>query len=146
MAFDSKVLMQTYLDEVVQNGRIELIEELAHADVIDEANLAFRGPPGRAGLIAHARGFNRNITKVKVTVKRIVGDQTSVMAWWSFTGIHAGPWLGRPQSDKPISGNVFSFFDLVDGKISRYSLYLHAAFDDPMVFDSTSPQLFQTRT
>jgi len=34
---------------------------------------------------------------------------------------------------------VFSFFDLVDGRISRYQLWLHAGFDDPIVFDTSTP-------
>ena len=53
--------MRTYLEEVVARGRLELIEELTNANMVDEANQAFGGPPGRAGLAAHAKGFRRNI-------------------------------------------------------------------------------------
>jgi steroid delta-isomerase-like uncharacterized protein len=134
---DGQKLVQRYLDEVVQNGRLELIEELAHADVVDEANTAFGGPPGRAGLVAHVKGFRRHIGEVDLTINRIVGDDTSVMAWWSFTGIHRGPWLDRPPTGQPIEATVFSFFDLVDGRISRYRLWLHAGFDEPVIFDTS---------
>jgi predicted ester cyclase len=130
-------LAKRYLDEVVRNGRLDLIEELAHPDVVDEANLAFGGPPGRAGLVAHVKGFRRNISDVDLTIHRIVGDDASVMAWWSFTGIHDGPWLDRAPTGQPIEASVFSFFDLVDGRISRYSLWLHAGFDDPLIFDTS---------
>ena len=139
MQLDSKQLMRTYLEEVVSKGRLELIDELAHADVIDEANQAFNGPPGRAGLVAHAKGFHRNISDAEITITRIVGDENAVMAWWSFTGVHAGPWLGQPPTDLPISATVFSFFDVVDGRISRYQLWLHAGFDVPIIFDTSQP-------
>ena len=33
----------------------------------------------------------------------------------------------------------FSFFDLVDGRISRYRVWLHAAMKEPVVFDSSRP-------
>ena len=134
MPFDSKALIRTYLDEVVGNARHELIEELAHPDVVDEANQAFGGPAGRAGLVAHVKGFDRNVDDLEVTIERIVGDDDTVMAWWSFTGIHVGPWLGRPPTGEPIEGTVFSFFDLTDQRISRYSLWLHAGFDEPVIF------------
>lgn len=131
--------MRTYLEEVVANGRLELIEELAHPDMVDEANQAFGGPPGRDGLVAHVKGFVRNIDDLHLTIERIVAGDQSVMAWWSFTGTHAGPWLGRPPTDEPLSATVFSFFDVVDGRISRYRLWLHAAFDQPVIFDTTRP-------
>ena len=47
---DSKTLMKTYLIEVGQNGRLDLIKTIAQPDMIDEANRAFGGPVGRDGL------------------------------------------------------------------------------------------------
>lgn len=134
---DSETLMRTYLVDVVAAGRLELIEELAHPDMVDEANQAFGGPPGRDGLVAHVTGFRRNIEDLQVTIERIVGNDDSVMAWWSFTGMHTGPWLAVPPTGNPIEGTVFSLFDLVDGRLSRYRLWLHAGFDDPVVLDTS---------
>lgn len=133
-------LMETYLTEVAQNGRLELIEDLALPDMVDEANAAFGGPPGRDGLIAHAKGFRRNVTDLSVSIDRILAGEDEVMARWSFTGRHAGPWLGRPPTGGPVSGTVFSFFDLHEGRIARYRLWLHAVFEDGAeVFDSDAP-------
>lgn len=134
-------LMETYLIEVVVNGRLELIEPIALPDMVDEANQAFGGPPGRDGLIAHVKGFRRNVEGLRVSIDRIVAGPDEVMAWWSFTGKHVGPWLGRTPTGREISGTTFSFFDLVDGKISRYRLWLHVMFDEPIVFDSSRPIL-----
>ena len=65
-------------------------------------------------------------------------NDDSVMAWWSFTGTHEGPWLGQPPTDEPIEGTVFSLFELTGGRISRYRLWLHAGFQEPMVLDTSS--------
>ena len=131
---DPTTLMRTYLQEVVGRGRLELIDELARPDMVDEANQAFGGPPGRAGLVAHVKGFRRNIDNIVVTIERVEGGGDSVMGWWSFTGTHVGPWLDKTPTGQAIGGTVFSFFDLVDGQISRYRLWLHAGFDEPVVF------------
>ena len=133
--------METYLSGVVADGNLALIEELARPDMVDEANQAFGGPPGRDGLVAHAVGFRRNIGDLQVTVDRIVAGDDNVMAQWSFTGKHIGPWLGRHPTDNDISGTVFSFFDLIDGRISYYRVWLLAQFDEPVVFDSAHPHL-----
>jgi len=132
-------IMRTYLVEVGGKGRLDLIDEIAQPDMIDEANQVFGGPPGRDGLVAHVVGFRRNVTDLDVTVDRVVPGDDEVMAWWSFTGTHAGPWLGRPPTGDRISGTVFSFFELTDGLISFYRLWLHAAFDEPVTFDSSRP-------
>ena len=140
----SESLMRTYLEEVVARGRLELIEELARDDIIDEANQIFGGPPGIKGLVAHAKGFRRNIGNLEVAIERIVGSEHSVMAWWGFTGLHIGPWLNRPPTNNPISGSVFSFFELVDNRISRYRLFLHAEFPESVIFDTSRPEPLST--
>ena len=131
--------MITYLADIGGEKRYELIDEIAHEDMVDEANLAFGGPPGRAGLVDHVKGFHRNITETTSDVHRIVGGDAGVMAHWSFKGRHTGPWLGRPPTGEMISADVFSFFTLKDGLISRYRLWMCAEMDEVVVFDSSNP-------
>lgn len=139
-------IMETYLGDIAVEGRLELLEEIALPDMIDEANQAFNGPPGREGLVAHVYGFRRNVTDLQVNVDRIVAGESDVMAWWSFTGTHTGPWLGRPPTGREITGNVFSFFDLKDGRISFYRLWLCALFEgEAVILDSSRPEQFRKR-
>ncbi len=130
-------LIRSFLEEVVAQGRLELIEDLATADIVDEANQAFGGPPGRAGLVAHVKGFRRNVNELQVTIERIVAGAEAVMAWWTFTGLHSGPWLGRDPTGNRIRGSVFSFFDLRDGRIDRYRLFLHAELPESVIVDTS---------
>jgi len=139
MNLSPKQLMETYLLEVGLKGKLELIEELAQPDMVDEANQAFGGPPGRDGLVAHVAGFRRAVGEPSITIDKIVAGTDEVMAWWSFSGKHVGPWLGRSPNGQEISGTVFSFFELVDGRISYYRLWLCAMFDEPVMFDSSRP-------
>ena len=136
----SKKLMEIYLIEVGQNGRLELIETIAQPDMVDEANRTFGGPAGRDGLIAHVKNFRRQIGELKLEIKQIVGNENEVMAHWFFTGIHRGPWLRQEATGKEVSADVFSFFTLRDGLISYYRLWLHAMIDGPVIFDSSCPR------
>ena len=137
----SKKLMETYLIEVGQNGRLELIETIAQPDMVDEANRTFGGPAGRDGLIAHVKNFRRQIGELKLEIKQIVGNENEVMAHWFFTGIHRGPWLRQEATGKEVSADVFSFFTLKDGLISHYRLWLYALIDRPVIFDSSCPRV-----
>ena len=132
-------LMEIYLTEVVARGQLDRIEEIAHPDMVDEANQAFGGPPGRAGLVAHVKGFRRHVHDLELGIDQIVGDASRVMAQWRFRGIHAGPWLGREPTGRPVSGTVFSFFEVDAGLIRRYRLWLCAEFPERVVFDSSNP-------
>ena len=131
--------METYLLEVGAKGRIELIEELAWPDMVDEVNRAYGGPPGRDGLVAHVVGFRRNVGDLRLEIVEIVAGADQVMAHWTFTGTHEGPWLGRAPTGREISGTVFSFFTLREGRISRYRLWLAAAFPELVIVDSSDP-------
>ena len=133
---DSETLMHTYLTDIAQQGNLDLIASIAHEDMVDEANQAFGGPAGRAGLVAHVKGFRRNVSHAELQIHKIVGNEQEVMAWWSFAGQHVGPWLNVEPTNETITGSVFSFFELEGGLIRRYRLWLHADFDPPVIFDS----------
>ena len=138
MKLNPAELMRTYLNQIVVDGRLDLITQLAQPDMIDEANQVFGGPPGREGLVAHVKGFRRNISELELTIDQIVAAETEVMAQWSFKGRHTGPWLGRTPTDLEVSGTVFSFFTLRNGLIERYRVWLQANLDEPIVFDSSA--------
>lgn len=131
----SEDLMHTFLTDVVGKGKLSLIDDIAHLNMIDEANVLFGGPAGREGLVAHVKGFRKNIANLKISIHRIVGNDTQVMAWWSFEGVHVGPWMNLVPSNKVIAATVFSFFTLEAARIERYQLWLHADTHPPQVFD-----------
>lgn len=118
--------MRTFISDVVGKGNLSLLDELSQPDMVDEANVLFGGPSGRAGLVAHVKGFHKNIAKSKVRIHRIIGNETQVMCWWSFEGIHIGPWMNLAPTKEPVRATVFSFFSLRDNRISCYQLWLHA--------------------
>lgn len=128
-------LMHRFLTDVVAGGKLELLDELSLPDMIDEANELFDGPRGRAGLIAHVKGFRKNIADPTVSIQRIVGNDSEVMSWWEFEGKHVGPWLNLSPTHEMISATVFSFFSIENQRIKRYQLWLHANVNPPQVFD-----------
>ena len=141
--FTAERLAERYLREVCLGGRLDLIGELAHEEMLDEANRAFRGPPGRAGLVAHVKGFRRAIADLRIEIARIAAGRDAsgaeeVMACWRFEGRQVAPWLGRAADGAAISGDVVSIFTLREGRMARYRLWLCARLPEgAVVFDSS---------
>ena len=75
----SQALMHLYLEQVARQGQTHLIDQIAHEDMVDEANQIFGGPPGRAGLLAHVKGFRKHIHDVEMEIHKVVGDEDQVM-------------------------------------------------------------------
>ncbi|MEM7097666.1 MAG: ester cyclase [Pseudomonadota bacterium] len=131
--------MHIYLTKIAAQGELDLIDRFFHPELIDEAAIAFGGPEGIKGLYGHVIGFRRNIGNATIGIQNIIGNEAQVMAQWSFTGTHDGPWLNQAPTNKPISGTVFSYFTLSEGLVIRYRLWLCARFEDLIVFDSSKP-------
>ncbi|MDE0422389.1 MAG: ester cyclase [Gammaproteobacteria bacterium] len=63
-------VMRRYLTEVVAQGKLELIDELAAEDMVDHTQTI----PGRAGLVAHVKSFRERNRDVELNVERIIAS------------------------------------------------------------------------
>ena len=64
--------------------------------MIDEVNRAFGGPPVEM-VLSLSKNLSPTNSRSKAGYKKIAENEDEVMAHWSFTGIHIGPWLGVRQ-------------------------------------------------
>ncbi len=109
-------VMRRYLEEVVGEGKLELIPELAAEDMEDHSS----DIPGRAGLEAHVTGFRRCIPDVEVTVQRVIASSDEVVGVWRMRGTHSAELFGVPATGRALDITVASIFKMRDGKIVDY--------------------------
>ncbi|MCY3813614.1 MAG: nuclear transport factor 2 family protein [Gammaproteobacteria bacterium] len=74
----SEEVMRRYLTEVVAQGKLEVIDELAADDMVDHT----QSIPGKAGLVAHVTRFRERNKDVELTVERVIAWMTK----WSASG------------------------------------------------------------
>jgi predicted ester cyclase len=116
-------VMRTYLTEVLNKRRFELIPEFAAPDMIDHTQPTLRGPEA---LDAHARGFCDNIPDLEIEVVRIFGNDTTAVGLWRWHGTPKQP-NGYSASGKPVSPRfIGSIFDFEDGKLVEYRALVDA--------------------
>jgi steroid delta-isomerase-like uncharacterized protein len=114
----SEEVMRRYLTEVVAQGKIELIEQLAAEDMVDHTQTI----PGRAGLVNHVRSFRERYSNPEVHVERIIASDDEVVGIWRWRTTHSGEMLGVPATGKTVDVRVASIFRLKDGMLVDYEV------------------------
>ncbi|MDE0193251.1 MAG: ester cyclase [Gammaproteobacteria bacterium] len=111
-------VMRRYLMEVVAQGKLELIDELAAKDMVDHT----QSIPGRAGLVAHVKSFRDRNRDVELTVERIIASDDEVVGIWTWRATHATGMYGVPPLGGTLEVRVASIFRLRDGMLVDYEV------------------------
>lgn len=114
-------VMERYLKEVVEQGDLSLLDELAAEDMVDHTAVAAGWGTGRQGLLQHVTYFRQTIGDMKVDVQRLIASDDEVVGVWRVSGVHQAPLFGYPASGRNIEWTNASIFKIEDGKIADYS-------------------------
>ena len=101
MSQRNKALVRRFLDQVFNNARPEVIDELIADDYIDHS-----APPGQAAGAAGARQmyemFRTAFPDLRVEIHDLVAEGDLVVARATFAGTSQGPLMGAPPTGKPV--------------------------------------------
>jgi limonene-1,2-epoxide hydrolase len=118
-----KQIMEIYLNEVLGQRKFDRIPEIAAPGMTDVTQ------PGRVGpeaLLAHAQGFCENTPDVEIDVVRIFADDNTAVGLWTWHGEPKHPSGISAKGSPVIPRNVCSIFEIEDGKIQHYRVYVDA--------------------
>jgi predicted ester cyclase len=116
-------VMSLYLNEVVQLGKIELLDDIAAEDMVDHAAIEAGLGPGRSGIEQHVRYFRKCMPDLQITIERIIASQDEVVGVWRARGTHSEFLFGIPGTKKVIEVTSASIFRLKEGKIIDYKVF-----------------------
>lgn len=114
-------VMRCYLTEVVAQGKLELLDDLAAEDMVDHTAIAAGWGPGRSGLKQHVSYFRQSISDLEITLERVIASADEVVGVWRVRATHSGDLFGIPATGKTIEWTNASIFRLKDGKIIDYT-------------------------
>ena len=97
----NKQLVRRFYDEVLNDRRPEVVDELALADYTEHDPL----PGQRDGLVGlkDRAGMLIEGLASTYTVEDVVAEGDRVVVRWTNTGTHSGPFLGAPPTGRPFS-------------------------------------------
>lgn len=113
--------MELYLKDVVENGNLALLDELAAEDMVDHTAVAVGWGTGRQGLVRHVTEFRRIVPDLSVDIERIIASEDEVVGVWRVRGTHSGSLFGVPATHKPLDYRNASVFRVRSGRIIDYT-------------------------
>ncbi len=115
MSDENKAIARRFFDEVVSQGRLELIDEMVDADMIDHE--AFPGiPQGREGVKEFVTMFRNAFDALQFSVEDMIAEGDRVAARVTISGTHNGQFLDLAPTGKQISINAIDILRFANGK------------------------------
>lgn len=115
----NKAVYRRMVDEVVNKGDFDVIEELFHPDYVD--HVAPPGsPPGMEGVRSIFSMFRTAFPDVKFNIDQMVGEGAYVATLVHGEGTQDGPFMQFPPSGKHAVWRSVGFFRVEDGLIREH--------------------------
>ena len=108
-------VMKRFYDEVVNQGKLDLIDELVADNFVDHEETPGI-PADKAGLKTFMTAFRSAFPDLKFTVNDLAASGDKVWVYITITGTHKGTFMDIPATGKQISVNGFDIVRFADGK------------------------------
>jgi predicted ester cyclase len=116
----NKTLLLKYNKEVIENGDMEVLKQIATSDFINHS--APEGmSPGLDGMIYFfTQIIHTAFTDVTVEVIDMVAEEDKVVTRKEINGTHTGTLFGIPPTGKKITIKVIDIFTVLDDKLKEH--------------------------
>ena len=114
-----KAVYTRMVTEVVNQGNMDVVDELFHPDYVDHSAPP-GSPPGLEGVKAIFQMFRSAFPDVKFTIQDMVGEGDIVATLVSGEGTNTGDFMGIPASNLPAKWRSVGFFRIDDGLIREH--------------------------
>jgi predicted ester cyclase len=115
----NKAVYERMVNEVVNQGKYEVVDEIFHPDYVD--HVAPPGTtPGLEGVKEIFQMFRTGFPDVKFNIDRLIGEGTYVATLVHGEGTHTGQFVAFPPTGKHAVWRSVGFFRIEDGKIREH--------------------------
>lgn len=115
MVFRNKQVTRRLLEEVWNQGKLELIDELL--DPAYEGFDPLMGPLKRESYRSAVKGYRRAFPDLELQVRAVVAEGNFVTTRWIAHGTHLGPFLGTESSGRSAEVTGMEMSELSNGKL-----------------------------
>ncbi|MGD8626408.1 MAG: ester cyclase [Anaerolineae bacterium] len=117
MTEKNKTLMRRALEEVVNEGNLDLIDELVAPNFVDHTPMPGL-PPNREGIKQTIGMLRQAFPDIEVTSEDLIAQGDKVVSRQASRGTHKGEFMGVPPTGKEVSWTGILIFRVADGKIT----------------------------
>ena len=122
----NKALVRTQYEEILSQGRFDLLDEVVAEDFIQHDEGSGRADTrqpelsGREVTRAHFTKLREGIPDYRLEIRKIVAEGDIVSVFAVASGTHTGPLFGIPPTGKPFTFATFDMFRIEDGKLAEH--------------------------
>ncbi|MGL5924255.1 ester cyclase [Chroococcidiopsis sp.] len=112
---DNKAVIYRYFEEVYNQAREEVIDEIVAPSYIDYGH----NPPGRGteGAKQDLRGLLTAFSDLQFTIDDLIAEGNKVVARWTGNVTHSGEFVGVPATGKRVTMTGISIYRLEDKQL-----------------------------
>lgn len=102
MSTDNKTVIRTFIEEVINQGRLERTDEFVIEDFVELDPFPGQAP-GREGLKAVILQMRSAFPDIHWAVDEMVAEGNKLVTRFTWTGTHQGEFLGVPATGRSVS-------------------------------------------
>ncbi len=119
MTEDNKALNRRFVEEVINQGNIEAIDELIDPGVVDHAALP-GFPTGREGAKQFFAMMRSAFPDLHLTIEDMIAEGDKVVMRSTWSGTHQGEFMGIPATGRRVTVSAIDISRVADGRIVEH--------------------------
>ncbi len=119
MTADNKALNRRFVEEVINQGNIEAIDELIDPGVVDHAALP-GFPTGREGAKQFFAMMRSAFPDLHLTIEDMIAEGDKVVMRSTWSGTHQGEFMGIPATGRRVTVSAIDISRVADGRIVEH--------------------------
>jgi steroid delta-isomerase-like uncharacterized protein len=116
---ENKALMQRFYEEVVNQKKLQLIDDLVSADFV-EHQTAPDLSPDREGVKQFFLRVTHAFPDLQMKVDDVIAEGDRVATRYTMTGTHQGEFMGVPPTGMAISVSGIDIVRFADGRVAEH--------------------------
>lgn len=119
MPEENKVIVRRFYEEVMNNGRVDMLDELMTPDFKDHGETLLGSPAGREVLKQEITGTRQILEGLTVHLQQIHAEGDLVGVRGRMSCVHRGTFLGVPGTGKELSWAALAMLRIQEGRIAE---------------------------
>ncbi len=112
---DNKTIIRRIFAEALNQGKLELVDQLFTADFVDRSTP--EQATGPAGVKDFFSSVHSGFPDIHVNIDDIIAEGFKVVVRTTWHGTHLGRYAGNEPTGKQVSGTLIQIFHLENGQI-----------------------------